>query len=97
MRSDRRFPSSNTIRSAGGERAVAPMPMEALRLQRGDVFHHVSAGGGGSGSPFERDPALVLEDVLDEKVSVEAACERYGVVIVAGRVDEQATAEARRA
>jgi N-methylhydantoinase B/oxoprolinase/acetone carboxylase alpha subunit len=59
------------------------------------AFHHVSAGGGGSGSPFERDPALVLEDVLDEKVGVEAARERYGVVIVDGRVDEQPTAEAR--
>ncbi len=33
----------------------------------------------------------------DEKVSVEAARERYGVVIVAGRVDEQATVAARRA
>ena len=61
------------------------MPMEALQLRRGDVFHHVSAGGGGSGSPLERDPALVLEDVLDGKVSVEAARERYGVVIEDGK------------
>ena len=61
------------------------MPMEALQLRRGDVFHHVSAGGGGSGSPFERDPALVLEDVLDGKVSVEAARERYGVVVDDGK------------
>ena len=69
-------PSSNTI----GDRVVPTMPMEALKLRRGDVFRHVSAGGGGSGSPLERDPALVLEDVLDGKVSVEAARERYGVV-----------------
>ena len=83
-------PSSNTIRSADGEeRSVATMPMEALQLRRGDVFHHVSAGGGGSGPAFERDPALVLEDVLDEKVSVEAARERYGVVIADGTVDER--------
>jgi N-methylhydantoinase B len=108
VRSDRRFhppcgidggeaggPSSNTIRSADGERAVAPMPMEALQLRRGDVFHHVSAGGGGCGSPFERDPELVLQDVLDEKVGVEAARERYGVVIVEGRIDDRATAAAR--
>ena len=61
------------------------MPMEALKLRRGDVFHHVSAGGGGSGSPLARDPALVLEDVLDGKVSVEAARERYGVVIEDGK------------
>ena len=97
MRSDRRAhppygieggeagaPSSNTIH---GESAIArpTMPMEALQLRQGDVFHHVSAGGGGSGSPFERDPALVLEDVLDGKVSVEAARERYGVVVEDGK------------
>jgi N-methylhydantoinase B len=78
-------PSSNTIRSAGDERAVATMPMEALQLRKGDVFHHVSAGGGGSGSPLDRDPALVLDDVLDGKVSIEAARERYGVVIEDGK------------
>ena len=74
-------PSSNTI----GDRVLPTMPMEALHLRKGDVFRHVSAGGGGSGSPFERDPALVLEDVLDGKVSVEAARERYGVVIEDGK------------
>jgi N-methylhydantoinase B len=78
-------PSSNTI----GDRVLPTMPMEALRLRKGDVFRHVSAGGGGSGSPFERDPALVLEDVLDGKVSVEAARERYGVVIVDGEATRQ--------
>ena len=45
------------------------MPMEASLLEQGDGFTHVSAGGGGFGDPFERDPAAVLEDVLDEKVS----------------------------
>ena len=60
------------------------MPMEASTLVEGDRFIHVSAGGGGFGPPFERDPPAVLEDVLDEKVSVTAARERYGVVI-AGR------------
>ena len=60
------------------------MPMEASLLERGDGFTHVSAGGGGFGDPFERDPAAVLEDVLDEKVSFAAARERYGVVIADG-------------
>jgi N-methylhydantoinase B len=88
-------PSSNTVRSEGRERSLPTMPMEALQLRRGDVFQHVSAGGGGSGRAFERDPARVLEDVLDEKVGIDAARERYGVVIVDGKVDERATAEAR--
>jgi N-methylhydantoinase B len=53
------------------------------------------AGGGGSGLPFECDPVLVLEDVLEGKVGVEAAREPYGVVILGGEVDERATGGAR--
>ena len=71
------------------------MPMHAFTLAQGDRFTHVSAGGGGFGDPFERDPAAVLEDVLDGKVSVAAARERYGVVIADGGVDVEATRELR--
>ena len=38
-------------------------------------------GGAGFGSALLRDPEAVREDVLDEYVSVEAAKERYGVVL----------------
>jgi N-methylhydantoinase B len=54
-------------------------------------------GGGGFGPPLERDPQQVLEDVLDEYVSVAAARERYGVVLTGTlesldlAVDEAAT------
>src|SRR5207253_4549232 len=47
----------------------------------GDVFSRPTAGGGGFGDPLERDPALVLEDVADDYVSVERAAKDYGVVI----------------
>ena len=50
-------------------------------LKAGDVIRHVMAGGGGYGWPFERAVAQVLRDVLDEKVSLAAAREHYGVVI----------------
>jgi N-methylhydantoinase B len=40
-----------------------------------------TAGGGGWGSPFERDVEKVLIDVLDEYVSLDSAREDYGVVI----------------
>jgi hypothetical protein len=77
-------PSSNTI----GDRVLPTMPMEALEAAQGATSSGTSRrAGGGSGSPFERDPALVLEDVLDGKVSVEAARERYGVVIEDGKAD----------
>ncbi|GGE07494.1 N-methylhydantoinase [Aureimonas endophytica] len=46
-----------------------------------DVFSRPTAGGGGFGDPLERDPALVLEDVKDDYVSVERAAKDYGVAI----------------
>jgi N-methylhydantoinase B len=46
------------------------------------------AGGGGWGSPFERDPDAVASDVRNEKVSVRSAREHYGVVVSkSGRID----------
>ena len=38
-------------------------------------------GGGGFWSPLERDPARVLRDVVEEKVSIGAAASEYGVVV----------------
>jgi N-methylhydantoinase B len=74
-------PSSNVLSSDGHSRPLPTMPMEAIPLATGDVFRHVSAGGGGYGDPFERDPQLVLADVIEDKVSVEAARRDYGVVV----------------
>ena len=44
-------------------------------------------GGAGFESPLLREPEAVREDVLDEYVSIEAARERYGVVLT-GSVEE---------
>jgi N-methylhydantoinase B len=91
-------PSGNVLVSNGGTRELPTMPMEALVLTRGDVYRHVAAGGGGFGSPFERDPAAVLEDVLDGKVTRKAARERYGVALTEGdspSVDADATTALR--
>jgi N-methylhydantoinase B len=87
--------SRNTLVTGTGERALPTMPMEAIKWRAGDVFRHVSAGGGGYGDPFAREPALVLADVLDEKVSARAARELYGVVVKAGAIDEAATRRLR--
>jgi N-methylhydantoinase B len=63
----------------------------------GEVLMSQAQGGGGWGDPFERDPALVARDVLDEWVSVEGAARDYGVVIEPGTmvVDEARTAALR--
>jgi N-methylhydantoinase B len=74
-------PSLNYLDRGGGEQLLATMPMAALELKAGDTFRHVAAGGGGFGPALERAPEKVLEDVLDEKVSLQAAREKYGVII----------------
>jgi len=50
-------------------------------LRTNDVFTLLTPGGGGYGDPLERDPELVLADVVNELVSPEAAAEVYGVVV----------------
>lgn len=50
-------------------------------LKSGDHFTRPSSGGGGFGDPLERDPKLVLEDVIDGYVSIERARKDYGVVV----------------
>jgi N-methylhydantoinase B len=67
-------------------------------LQPGEVFSVRMGGGGGFGPAWERDPSLVLEDVLGGKVSMERSEQIYGVVIDAASksVDADATERRRR-
>ncbi|BBF99368.1 N-methylhydantoinase B [Pseudonocardia autotrophica] len=48
----------------------------------GAMFRYLTNGGGGWGTPFERDPERVLRDVRDGYVSVEGAARDYGVVVL---------------
>ncbi len=60
-------------------------------VAKGDRVYLESSGGGGWGDPLRRDPQKVLDDVLDEIISLEAAQEKYGVVIENGVIDTEAT------
>ena len=84
---------STIVRADGSEQAV-PSKLDFL-LSPGDELRLWTTGGGGYGDPLEREPASVLEDVLDGKVSVGAAAERYGVVIAGNAVGDEATRELR--
>jgi N-methylhydantoinase B len=77
------------------ERVLPTMPMSAIPLRKGDVVRHVAAGGGGLGSPWEREPERVLEDVVDGKVTVTGARRDYGVVITSDGVSIDYTATER--
>jgi N-methylhydantoinase B len=63
------------------------------------VYRHVLAGAGGWGDPFTRDPARVLHDVREEKITPEYARREYGVAIdtTTWTVQEDETARLRAA
>jgi N-methylhydantoinase B len=63
-----------------GERHLGTM-FSNVPIRAGDSFVRPSAGGGGLGDPLDRDPAAVLEDVIDGYVSVSRARKDYGVVV----------------
>lgn len=67
------------------------------RMLKGDVFRGEMAASGGYGDPRQRDPRAVLEDVMQEKMSLAHAEKEYGVVIDPAtlRVDERRTRAAR--
>lgn len=70
-------PSSNVLNPGANERLL-PTNV-TCEIRRGDVFRHVTAGGGGYGLPSERDRDKVIEDVLDGKISSPYAATTYGV------------------
>ncbi|MET7994015.1 hydantoinase B/oxoprolinase family protein [Amycolatopsis sp. NPDC005232] len=84
-------PSVNVLDPGGpGERVLESKPH--LVLTEGARHRHVTAGGGGHGPAFTRDPARVLDDVLDGKVTREGAVRDYRVVVTdEDAVDHTAT------
>ena len=68
-------------------------------LKPGDAYALRSGGGGGFGSPLERPPERVADDVRQGYVSMTSARDYYGVVLdpVTFAVDAQATNAERKA
>ncbi|MBV8753704.1 MAG: hydantoinase B/oxoprolinase family protein [Hyphomicrobiales bacterium] len=56
--------------------------VDGAPVKAGEIVRVMTTGGGGWGDPLEREPALVLRDVTDGKVSAEAARTEYGVVLI---------------
>jgi N-methylhydantoinase B len=72
--------SAKYVVRANGERQVLPSKCDRLRVQRDDVIHFLTWGGGGWGDPLKRPVEKVLADVREDLVSREGA-RAYGVVI----------------
>jgi N-methylhydantoinase B len=60
---------------------IRPQPKAFIPLVPGDRVQLNPAGGGGYGDPFRRPLELVLNDVINGYISLEAADREYGVVI----------------
>ena len=74
-------PHGVTLKRPGERPRYLGALFSGIPVHAGDTFWRPSAGGGGLGDPLERDPKLVLEDVIDGYVSVAGARSDYGVVV----------------
>ncbi len=79
------------------DKAHLPPLSPYRKVQAGAVLRTVSPCGGGYGDSLQRNPALVLADVLDDFATVESARVDYGVIVRTDlqEVDEAATKELR--
>lgn len=80
-----------------GETAKSIETNAFYTLHRGDVFEVMCSGGGGFGDPYRREAELVVRDVRDGVVSVDAARDLYGVAVdpTTFVLDESETARLR--
>jgi N-methylhydantoinase B len=83
--------STKTLIRANGEVVALPSKHDRVEVAAGDRLIFRTAGAGGWGDPLERDPQLVVRDVLRDLVSEEVALRDYGVVVAGTEVDVEAT------
>ncbi|MDI3480992.1 MAG: N-methylhydantoinase [Tepidanaerobacteraceae bacterium] len=73
--------SNNKVQVFSGGEMVEKATFSNYMMKQNDLVRFISGGGGGYGDPYERDAQMVLEDVLNEYITLEKAREVYGVVI----------------
>lgn len=84
------------VTNINGDRQLMRSKVGHMVVNRNDVQHWFSGGGGGLGDPLLREAELVRRDVADGYVTTGHAAELYGVITDGDRVDVVAT-EAKRA
>ena len=80
-------PNRLVVRAGGSEAFEVGERAEYVPHAAGERYEYHYGGGGGWGDPLERAPEKVLDDVLDELVSVEGARRDYGVAL-RGSIDD---------
>jgi N-methylhydantoinase B len=74
-------PNQLILNEGGPEERSLGLRATQIPVRSGDHIAFKSNGGGGFGDPLERDPRCVLQDVINEFVSLAKAREIYGVAI----------------
>ena len=96
-------PNRMVIRYGSDDEFVVRHTADWEPISAGERIMYDYGGGGGWGNPLDRDPQAVLDDVLDEYVSVTGAERDYGVVLTGSlddltlAIDGSATDELRAA
>jgi N-methylhydantoinase B len=70
-----------TVDAGGGDPHDLGGLVDGEPVRAGQIVRVVTTGGGGWGDPLEREADWVLRDVVEGKVSAEAARHDYGVVL----------------
>ena len=73
-----------TINGNGDPRILGGL-VDGEPVAAGEIVQVRTTGGGGWGDPLEREAELVCQDVVEGRVSRQAAQEAYGVVVQPGR------------
>lgn len=83
----------------GRDGDLVPLPAQGfVELRDGERIVSITAGGGGYGPPWERDPDLVCHDVHEGWITEDRACRVYRVALTDdGAVNAEQTARMRAA
>jgi N-methylhydantoinase B len=73
--------SESTLESHGASAKLPAQSHYHFDVKAGDTIHHVIGGTAGYGNPFERDPAAVLHDIREGKLSIDLARKQYAVAV----------------
>ncbi|MEE8290050.1 MAG: hydantoinase B/oxoprolinase family protein, partial [Candidatus Tectomicrobia bacterium] len=90
-------PAALRLERADGSVTALPSKVPHTQVKTGDRFVCEGPAGGGYGHPYARDPAQVLDDVLDGLISLETAQRDFGVVITPNMTVDTAATVATRA
>jgi N-methylhydantoinase B len=74
-------PNEMILRYGSDDEFPVKHTAEWIPIHAGERIMFDYGGGGGWGDPLVRDPRAVLDDVIDEYVSVEGAARDYGVIL----------------